>query len=73
MKVYCPLQLRLIEKLLRITTNGNSRIFSPKEVSALFAGCSTESDFEEGLSGVILFRILFELGPDEGFDFLGLN
>lgn len=42
-------------------------------MSALLALGSSEADFEEGLGGVVLFRILFEFGPDECFDFLGLR
>lgn len=42
-------------------------------MATLFALRSTESHFDEGLCGIILFRIFFELGSDEGLDFLELK
>jgi hypothetical protein len=58
--------------LLGITTNGDSRIFSPEEVATLFTLRSTESHFDKGLSGIVLFGIFFKLGPDKSLDFLEL-
>jgi hypothetical protein len=62
-----------MKNLLRITANSDSRIFSPEEMSALFALRSTESHFEEGLSGVVFVGIFLELWPHESLDFLGLK
>jgi hypothetical protein len=42
-------------------------------MATLFALRSTESHFDEGLSGIVLFGIFFKLGSDEGLDFLELE
>ena len=42
-------------------------------MATLFALRSTESHFDEGLCGIVLFRIFFKLRSDEGLDFLELE